>query len=193
MFTMKRILFYILGLLLTVSAVAQPPTPKFKGLDISGDVEVFVSKLEKEGFKVSNKGETSYFLKGPFVGYSNCSVYVKFLKSTRQVEKVTVRLPHCDTWAALEGQYNTLRSSYIEKYGNPSSEEHSFDWPYKLFGGKEIQAILDGKCKYGSNWRINGFYIFVGIEQKMPNLRIVYTNIENQRIGMAESNISKDI
>ncbi len=136
-------LFSLVGLF----AMAQTEHMTFKGVPIDGKLEIFISKLVKQGFTVEYQTDNGAILEGEFAGKSNCSVIVVTTQISKIVWKVAVQFPKKSSWYSLKDEYQTFKTSYTNKYGKPKSYEF-FSKPYYEGDGYELQALRNKKCSY---------------------------------------------
>ncbi len=93
-------------------------TIKFKGVTLGVPLREVLPQLEKDfDYVMSYKGYT--ILKGKFAGYRDCSIYVGAENENEIVSVVGVYLPTTNNWNSLYTQYCNLKSSLIQKYGEP--------------------------------------------------------------------------
>lgn len=59
-------------------------------------------------------------LTGKFAGYSDCTLYINAVDDEEIVSFVNVYFPQTDSWDVLYAQYNKLKKSLTEKYGEPN-------------------------------------------------------------------------
>ena len=102
----KSILF--LFVLLTSGLMAQQ-NMTFKGVEIDGPMDKFVSELEKEGFVRESEGEGVVVMRGDFAGYSDCEVAVISSENDSVVDVVGVMFHKREEWSVIEDDYNGLK------------------------------------------------------------------------------------
>lgn len=139
---------------------------KFKGVPLDGPLSLFVSRMERKGFKDtrgrgviarllegdSQQGSTA--LRGDFAGFKDCTLYVSTLSGKDLVARITVAFDEHDQWDALHGDYANLKSMLTEKYGKPASVTERFqkDWPGGLDDQMRMLFVGQDACKYSSRF-----------------------------------------
>lgn len=93
-------------------------TIKFKGVTLGAPLRDVLPQLEEE-FEYVMKLNGYTILKGKFAGYRDCSIYVGAEYGNEIVSVVGVYLPTTNNWNSLYTQYCNLKSSLIQKYGEP--------------------------------------------------------------------------
>ena len=115
----------------------------FRGIPIEGEVNNFVSELEKQGYiAISNN-----ILVGEFLDYEDCYVRVQTDESKSNiVSGVTVMLPNYESRARANADYEFVSELYEKKYGKPEKDIASIDDKAMFFdvysGEKEIGSII---------------------------------------------------
>jgi hypothetical protein len=109
-----------------------------------------------------------------YTGVTKIELYIAYDPSTKEVWRFSVYLPEAKEWNQLKLQYLEYRSMLIEKYGQPLSSQTTFWAPYLEGDGKEMEAVINDKIKYSSNW-INKSSISI---TKYKQVMIDYVNAE---------------
>lgn len=160
---MKRLAFLLLSVVLCASLNAQEHL-SFKNIPIEGNISDFISKLKVQGFTLEESMSNGAILKGPFVGYDNCTVYVLCSKSSKTVWKVVASLPSQVSWSSTRSRYEDFKETYTKKYGKPSDSYEFFIDPYERGDGYELQAIKLEKGYYTTYWELEAGTIVVEID-----------------------------
>ena len=187
---MKRFLVLLFGLFLVFSLNAQDHLT-FKGIPIEGKESDFVSKLEKQGFEIITSTNSGTALKGPFVGFDDCTILVISSKQTKTVWKVVAHLPEQASWSSTRSRYEDFIEKYTNKYGAPTDNYEFFVSPYERGDGYELQAISLEKGFYSSYWTSELGTIVVEIEAKSNSRGYVslgYEDAKGVAIMRAEKN-----
>lgn len=141
---------------------------KFKDVPLDGPLNLFVSRLERKGFKDAQKRgvitklmesdsqQGSAVLRGDFAGFKDCTLYVSTLSGKDLVARITVAFAGHDQWDALHNDYANLKSMLTEKYGKPDAVTERFqrDWPGGL--DDQMRMIMVGRdaCKYSCRFDV---------------------------------------
>lgn len=143
----KSILF--LFVLLTSGLMAQQ-NMTFKGVEIDGPMDKFVSELEKEGFERESEGEGVVVMRGDFAGYSDCEVAVISSENDSVVDVVGVMFHKREEWSVIEDDYNGLKRMLTVKYGRPFPVIEEFQG--RTFDDNKIKFsfLTSDRCKWMS-------------------------------------------
>ena len=193
---MKKILITLCIIMLSFAMRAQEHMT-FMGIPIDGKISTFTQKLEDKGFTYVKAEDGVTFLTGTFAGNRNCIILVGSSIKSLTVWKVVVAFPSKSSWESLKNEYQTMKSLYSRKYGEPNIYEF-FISPYYEGDGYEMTAISIGKAHYESFFKTNDGYIHLAI--KDGKYRSGYVTVEyedgiNVKIKSQEeeSSISEDI
>ena len=140
---------------------------KFKDVPLDGPLNLFVSRLERKGFKDAQKRgvitklmesdsqQGSAVLRGDFAGFKDCTLYVSTLSGKDLVARITVAFAVHDQWDALHNDYANLKSMLTEKYGKPDAVTERFqrDWPGGL--DDQMRMIMVGQDAYKYSCRFD--------------------------------------
>lgn len=168
---MKKIFVLACAILFAIAAQAQEHMT-FKGISMNCTLSSFVSQLTAKGYTKLYMNEKGAVLSGDFAGKQDCKIFVLGTSSSKVVWKVAVKFPEKVSWHSLKSEYNTLKESYTEKYGNPQTFEY-FSTPYYEGDGYELQALSLEKCTYSS---------FFSSPQGIINLEITNEKMRSSRI-----------
>lgn len=94
-------------------------TIQFKGITLGGTLKEILPRLLKDYQYLTQVNGTSTVLTGRFAGYNDCLIYVTGVNENDIVDNISVSLPSSESWDLVYGQYKALKSSLIEKYGEP--------------------------------------------------------------------------
>lgn len=145
---MKK-LFVLTCTILFALAVQAQEHMAFKGVSMNCTLSSFVSQLTTKGYTKLYMNDRGAVLSGDFAGKQDCKIIVLSTSSSKVVWKVAVQFPEKVSWRSLKTEYETLKESYTEKYGNPETFEF-FSTPYYEGDGYELQALSLEKCTYTS-------------------------------------------
>lgn len=141
---------------------------KFKDVPLDGPLNLFVSRLERKGFKDAQKRgvitklmesdsqQGSAVLRGDFAGFKDCTLYVSTLSGKDLVARITVAFAVHDQWDALHNDYANLKSMLTEKYGKPDAVTERFqrDWPGGLDDQMRMIMVGQDACKYSCRFDV---------------------------------------
>jgi hypothetical protein len=141
---------------LSIVSVAQNKNTEhltFKGIQIDGTLNTFISKLKQIGFRHLKTENRIAMFEGDFAGYKNCGIGVSTLSNKDLVHKIVVIFPNKDTWSTLYGNYYDLKQMLTDKYGNPSIVFEEFEsYPQPDNDDLKMYAVKFDKCKFKSVW-----------------------------------------
>ncbi len=163
---MKKITLLAAFCLFAIFAFAQNPAlnvPKFKGIEITGTVDQFGTKLASQGFKLLSKEANTYLYTGRFAGQDDCLIYLLPVENTNNIASVSVMfgvkiseygsIYSYETWEELIEDYNNLKDLLTEKYGQPTEQNEGFAQdvyvPDSYF---KLHAVKEGQCEYYAEW-----------------------------------------
>ncbi|MBP1631446.1 MAG: hypothetical protein H6Q15_2339 [Bacteroidetes bacterium] len=158
---MKKIICSVLFILLCCSIYAQEHM-KFKGLDITGNVNSFGNLLAKQGYKLQESEDNALTFVGGFASIQNCIIYIIGSPKTSTIWKVAVLLPKENSWSSAKETYRKFKTQLSEKYGIGKSYEFFKD-PYFEGDGYEFQAISKDKCYYSTFWTLQSGAVSIEI------------------------------
>ena len=122
----------------------------FKGVPLNGSIEKVRAKIMNAGF--DNDGES---LTGQFAGLK-VKIYVGENEELNLVYSVIVVSEQERSWESLKSKYLNVRELYMRKYGNPTTDSHTFCDPYYEGDGDELEATENQKCLYSSKFTVPG-------------------------------------
>lgn len=135
----------------------------FRGVPIEGDLNTFVGKLEKLGYR--NLGiepaPNTVVLTGEFTN-KDAMILVVSNENKQNVWKVGVLFDASDSWDYLVSQYDYYKELYTKKYGKPVSHIESFEKDYYKDSG-QLFALSQGWVKYESFFEVDNGDIKVSI------------------------------
>lgn len=161
---MKKIFVTFLLLFAVIVGYAQEQGHlTFRGVPIDGDLETFVGKLEKLGYKNLDiePAPNTVVLTGEFTN-KEVMVLVVSNANKQNVWKVGVLFEASDSWDFLVSQYDYYKELYTKKYGKPVSHTESFEKDYYKDSG-QLFALSQGWVKYESFWEVDNGDIKVSI------------------------------
>ena len=150
------------------AAMAKGTHLKFKGVPIDGDLETFVTRMKRAGFKhAGTTRDGAEVLEGDFAGHKDCTVYVSTLDNQDLVSNIMVVFQAQDRWEYLYGDYKGLKQMLTEKYGKPSSCIEKFQDSFGVSDDRgKMYAVQFDKCKYETRFTPDNGEIVVWIEHE---------------------------
>lgn len=124
---MKKILLFVIGIILAASLSAQNSHLTFKGVPIDGSLNEFVNKMKEAGFMHTDTQNGVATLKGDFAGYKSCFIFVRTLKPRYLVSEIVVAFPFRSYWYEAESDYKNLKDMLTRKYGEPVKVKEEFN------------------------------------------------------------------
>jgi hypothetical protein len=163
---MKTFFLTITFALTTIFNIAQTSEHlSFKGVQIDGKLDEYVSKMKQNGFTHLGTEKGNAILNGDFAGYKNCNVGVSTLSQNDLVYKISVLFPEQDKWSGLSINYFELKQLLIEKYGNPTEIVEKFDgYSEPKDDNRKMYEVKFDRCKYYSIWRTEKGQIKLAID-----------------------------
>ncbi len=185
-----RILSLICGVLLAVTATAQPHL-SFKGIPITGSMTSFCQQLKTKGFtQISSDNNITTFV-GDFTG-RQAYVAVGAADDGKNVHSVVVLFDPSEEWNTLVNTYDYYKEIYSRKYGNPaksieknpSNSNSNISLMYELWQGRVV---------YGSLWEVEGGSIEISIEKSSEGINEGIVVIKYRDSQNIETKIQKDL
>jgi hypothetical protein len=176
---MKTITLSLIALTMTLFVDAQ----EFMGISVGGPTQECVNKFLAKGFrKVHVEGglKTVVSLVG-MVNNQNLEVNVVSTPNSKKVWKISVYFPEKTTWWGIKSEYNDIRTSLINKYGEPKHDYSFFSSPYYEGDGYEMSAITLEKCTFSSFWETMSIQI-----SRFKQVNVTYENLVNSAINERE-------
>ncbi|MBO6117677.1 MAG: hypothetical protein J6P44_03945 [Bacteroidales bacterium] len=90
----------------------------FKGVEIDGTLDRFVSKMQQKGFTYIGESSEVAILNGNFAGYRDCNLYI-YPNGKGNVYMAGVCFPTSSSWTVLYSNYLSIKNMLLEKYGKP--------------------------------------------------------------------------
>ena len=123
---MKKHLALFLACLLFAGNLFAQQHLSFKGVPIDGTLQEYTNAMVKAGFHHEGNYDGVSLLSGDFAGYKNCTIGVSSLKNLDVVSHIAVLFPNRDTWSAVLGDYENLKTMLTKKYGYPTDSKEKF-------------------------------------------------------------------
>lgn len=163
---MKTKIMTLVLLLTTVLTFAQTSEHlTFRGVPITGTLNEYVSKMEKNGFTLIGKEDGTAILQGDFAAYKDCIIGVATLSQKDLVSKITVIFPERRTWASLSANYYNLKELLTEKYGEPSEVVEKFDTRIEpKDDNSKMHEVRMNRSKYHTTFELENGSIRLSIE-----------------------------
>lgn len=150
---MKKLILALAAIVLAVSAFAQAPHLKFKGIPIDGNYASFAQQLVKKGFRQIEYTEDGIMLIGNFMATPDVLVVVYPDPNSKVVSGVAAMIEAGDSWASIEGKYNDIVETYTEKYDAPSNQTEGFrGGVYSDYS--RLLAVMEDRCDYMTSWEL---------------------------------------
>lgn len=185
-----KVLSFICGALLAVTAAAQPHL-SFKGIPITGSMTSFCQQLKTKGFtQVSSDNNITTFV-GDFTG-RQAYVGVGAADDGKTIHSVVVLFDSSEEWNTLVSTYDYYKDIYSRKYGspstsiekNPSHDNSNISMMYELWQGRVV---------YGSTWDVEGGSIEISIEKSSGGINEGLVIIRYRDSQNIETKIQKDM
>lgn len=171
-------------------AMAQSTHLKFKGVPIDGSLELFVNRMQRNGFVLTSSLEDDVVrLEGDFAGFKQCEVYVATLDHKDLVARITVFFPSQEQWKNLYGDYKNLKGMLIEKYGKPASCVERFTGSLGYLGEDlRMTAVCNDECQYVTRFASDEGDIILSIEYRGSSTCYVQLVYKDKKNGQAVRN-----
>lgn len=188
---MRKYILLVLLAIVCINVFAQntADTSKhlsFKSVPIDGSLKNYVAKMKTAGFAVTESSSNTALLKGDFASYKNCTVEVATLTQKDIVNKISVSFAICEDWSSLYSNYTTLKNLLIEKYGNPSANEETFQGYTPKDDGSKFRAVILDQCKYYATFTLANGTIHLEITRNANRecfVKLTYTDkLNNETI-----------
>lgn len=161
---------------------------KFKGVELNGPLQEFVNQMESQGFTFKEEFSNGAIMKGAFMGYSNCELFIYTTPNTKLVWKVCVYLPEeKNSWYSLKSDYTKSVEAFTGKYGKPTDKFSFFSKPYYDGDGYEMTGVKTEKCHFSSFWELEKGTIVVKIT-KWCQVSLGYEDKVNSDLMEQEKN-----
>lgn len=176
----------------------------FKNVPINGPLEMFVKRMEQQGFKnygsdnsenilidpEDSADDGTAVLYGDFADYKDCILHVQTLDSKDVVAKINVAFPVREEWDDLHGDYKHLKEMLTTKYGKPSAcrEKINIDPIYisgRISNHDRMYAVGDNRCEYVTTFTTDKGDVKLSIEPKTPTtgfVMLTYTDKINSGV-----------
>lgn len=185
-----KVLSFICGALLAVTATAQPHL-SFKGIPITGSMTSFCQQLKNKGFTQINSDNNITTFVGDFTG-RQAYVGVGAADDGKTVHSVVVLFDPSEEWNTLVSTYDYYKDIYSRKYGspstsiekNPSHDNGNISMMYELW---------QGRVTYGSTWNVEGGSIEISIEKSSDGIYEGLVIIRYRDSQNIETKIQKDM
>lgn len=194
---MRKLLVALIAIVPAFSINAQEMQEhlKFKGIEITGNIDNFANSLVKQGYTIKSRNDADIrILSGKFAN-QNCNIILLGTPNTKTVWKVVVLFDEEYTsWYSLKSDYKNIKSSFVAKYGNPSNDYHFFMTPYEEGDGYEMTAVKVDKCRYCAFFDVKNGCISVEIYENC-SIRASYEDESGSQIFSKEKSaiVSNDI
>jgi hypothetical protein len=182
---MKKIILGFLLSILTILSYSQ----SFDGVKIEGNRYKVVHRFINKGYTLKKHMDNVSILTGRVMGYP-VELYIFSTPITKTTWKIDVYLPKQTNWFDIKNSYNELFTTFVDKYGEPSSSYNFFEDPYYEGDGYEISAVMLDKCHFSAYWnQLPASNLAVSIV-KFMQVCITYENKANLVIYEEEKNIN---
>lgn len=148
---MKKLLFSLLIIAVSVAAYAQGQHLTFKNIPIDGSLTKCVNALKNAGYelKYQDPDGVGAIMEGSFTN-QKATVAIITTPQSKTVWKIAVLFEDQNSWYSLKGDYLILKANLTTKYGQPEESFEFFSSPYEEGDGYEMTAIYAEKCHYTS-------------------------------------------
>lgn len=205
---LKLFLLAVISLLVTATNAQNPAlkVPKFKGMEITGTVDQFGSKLAGQGFTFLSKEDNTAIYQGRFAGQDNCFLYLRPVENSKDIASVSVMVGinfsdygtvySYETWEQLIKDYDYLKGLLTEKYGTPAEQNEGFQrGAYTSSSYLKLEAVKEGQCDYYATWgdeevdKMVVKLMIVGgsnMGERMAAIAIGYSNVDKTNAARRE-------
>lgn len=206
---MKNTIIAVLFCALTTIVLAQNPAlkiPKFKGMEITGTVDQFGSKLAGQGFTFLSKEDNTAIYQGRFAGQDDCLLYLYPVENSNDIASVFVvvgvnfsdfgTIYSYETWEQLIKDYDFLKNLLTEKYGTPAEQNEGFlKGALTYTSYSKLEAVKEGQCDYYATWgdedvdKMVVKLMIVGgsnMGERMAAIAIGYSNVDKTNAARRE-------
>ena len=121
----KHLVLFIACLVFAGNLFAQQHL-SFKGVPINGTLKEYTNAMVNAGFHYELTQDGVSLLTGDFAGYKSCTIGVSTLKNLDVVSHIAVLFPNRETWSAVLGDYENLKTMLTKKYGYPTDSKEKF-------------------------------------------------------------------
>jgi hypothetical protein len=142
---MKKIVILLATLSICLAAGAQEHL-KFKNIPLDGPRKDFVSKLEKNEFRVVEVNDAGTAMRG-LLAKKMVSAFI-MANSEDKVCRIATFFDSHDNWSALKMDFYTLLRSLDFKYGEPVELHQEFQLPFSDGDGREMEALKRGRGRW---------------------------------------------
>lgn len=205
---LKLFLLAVISLLVTATNAQNPAlkVPKFKGMEITGTVDQFGSKLAGQGFTFLSKEDNTAIYQGRFAGQDDCLLYLYPVENSNDIASVFVvvgvnfsdfgTIYSYETWEQLIKDYDFLKNLLTEKYGTPVEQNEGFQrGAYTSSSHLKLEAVKEGQCDYYATWgdeevdKMVVKLMIVGgsnMGERMAAIAIGYSNVDKTNAARRE-------
>lgn len=205
---LKLFLLAVISLLVTATNAQNPALkiPKFKGMEITGTVDQFGSKLAGQGFTFLSKEDNTAIYQGRFAGQDDCLLYLYPVENSNDIASVFVvvgvnfsdfgTIYSYETWEQLIKDYDFLKNLLTEKYGTPVEQNEGFQrGAYTSSSHLKLEAVKEGQCDYYATWgdeevdKMVVKLMIVGgsnMGERMAAIAIGYSNVDKTNAARRE-------
>ena len=119
---------------------------EFKGLSVNSTFSDLVKAIESKGFSVYEETSNGVFFKGNFLDTKDVIVFVN--EKNDVVNYLAIAMPCIETWKSVKSFYDSYKSLYTRKYGEPFSEKQR----YGMYARSSSQSsyLICGEVKEGN-------------------------------------------
>ena len=185
---MKKLFTFLAAVMVAVSMMAEGHM-KFKGVEIDGTPEEFVSKMKAKGFVYTGNQDGIETMVGDFATYKNCVLYLTSLEN--KMVKVSVIFPdEADTWSLLYNKYTTLKDLLTTKYGKPvidKEEWQSYSRPRD--DDSKLHELKMNRATIGARYELTEGSIEISLlsVQMQCCVILIYADAANQRSAIEKA------
>ena len=127
---------------------------EFAGVEMDGNINTFVKKLEKKGFRTLKTLRDGHLVAmyGTYANVDFSQIYIFSTDGENVVYKIGIYMPSKNSWSELKSQYMTYRELLVDKYGKPNSDYMEFSGGYADGDGRELEALYKEQCSFFAYW-----------------------------------------
>lgn len=178
---MKKVLVVMMVLLVNM-ANAQEHL-RFKGAQINGSFDTFVTELEKRGCKSGENIFGTFLIKADFAGLEML-VYPLTTSQTKTVYAVVAGTDKIEEKVSLIAQYNELKNLLTQKYGEGKETTLPDGWYRNIINDIERGNACSSLLFENDKGRI---YLYIHEENFKSSINVQYIDKINEQLKIKES------
>ncbi len=182
---MKKLVFFVLALLLGLASTSAQQHLKFMGIPIDGNIENFTAKLKAKGLTIhpDNKTLTEPVraFKGVFFDHE-ATIWAHYTRKNRTVYRVTVRICKNSSKEVCKNVKEQIEDVIQSKYQTEYKEGESMGGDkldmYNIFNNDD-ECLGQIYLGIYSNNLFDGYYLIITYEDMVNNLKEIESKEED--------------